>query len=145
MGKLIAFYDSKPKAIEAVGDGSYLYRWDIKESIKDKQTQYECFEVVVKYPLSSNSIIEAVFEELYGNNVEAKLLNDYYSAVHGVLDESYKQAYIDFLNKRKELKTKIGIDYASYRENVSVKNGKYFTVTPEEMNELNFGMLSLGK
>ena len=41
--------------------------------------------------------------------------------------------------------TKIEVDIPLFDENVSVKNGKYFTVTPEEMNELNFGMLSLGK
>ena len=27
----MAFYDNKPSKLEAVGNGSYLYRWNIQE------------------------------------------------------------------------------------------------------------------
>lgn len=29
-----AFYDEMPSTLEAVGNGSYLYRWDIQEEEK---------------------------------------------------------------------------------------------------------------
>lgn len=120
-------YDSKPSAIEAVGNGSYLYRWgieavtttveDLESGEQDTRISWECYEVTVWNTPTENSITEVVVDTLWGNGVEQKLLNDYYSAIEGVLDESYKQPYIDFLTERKAVKEQITADFAEWSNN----------------------------
>lgn len=115
-----ANYDSKPSAIEAVGNGSYLYRWDIEEvtteqtEAQEAHTSWECYEVTVWNTPTENSITEVVIDALWGNGVEQKLLNDYYSAIEGILDESYKQPYLDLLEERKAIKEQITADFAEW-------------------------------
>ena len=69
---MLAFYDNKPSVLEAVGDGSYKYRFDIKEiksdvttfddsnTPKEQRTQWQCQEVTVWSPVTSNKITKAV-------------------------------------------------------------------------------------
>ena len=118
MEKLIAFYDHKPKAIEPIGDGRYWYRWDINEIDSEslEQQQYTCHEVCVETPMTSNKIVETVFIAVFGSNLEAKLINDYNAAMNGVLDESFKQAYIQFLEERKAMKKRIEEDWKTFEE-----------------------------
>ena len=122
MEKLKAFYDSKPKAIEPIGNGRYWYRWDVNEVGSDSfegdsiRRHYMCNEVCVEPPLTSNKIVETVFVAVLGNNLEAKLINDYNAAMNGVLDESFKQAYILFLEERKRLKEQIEKDWQMLEE-----------------------------
>ncbi|MFR9643786.1 MAG: hypothetical protein SNH57_00740 [Rikenellaceae bacterium] len=125
-----ANYDSKPSVIEAVGNGSYLYRWDIEEvtteateatdeqEAQEAHTSWECYEVTVWNTPTENSITEVVVDALWGNGVEQKLLNDYYSAIEGILnEESYKQPYLDFLAERKAIKEQITADFADWSNN----------------------------
>lgn len=45
---MLAFYDKKPSVLEAVGDGSFKYRFDIKEKSaqeEESRTQWQCQEV----------------------------------------------------------------------------------------------------
>ena len=44
---MLAYYDNKPKKLEAVGDGSFKYRFDIKEKSAQEEagTQWQCQEV----------------------------------------------------------------------------------------------------
>lgn len=114
MKKLRAYYDNRPLSIEAVGDGTHLYRWDIEECNNNDHIQYVCNEVHIVNGVKSNHVIESVLTELYGNNVEAKLINEYNSAVAGILDESYKNLYIDYLNERKRIKAQIEKDCAEF-------------------------------
>ena len=121
MEKLIAFYDHKPKAIEPIGDGRYWYRWDINEMDLDSfeghsAQNYACHEVCVETPMTSNKIVETVFIAVFGNNLEAKLINDYNAAVNGVLDESFKQVYIQFLEERKAMKKRIEEDWKAFED-----------------------------
>ncbi|MFR9541396.1 MAG: hypothetical protein SNH27_05030 [Rikenellaceae bacterium] len=119
-----ANYDSKPSVIEAVGNGSYLYRWDIEEVTtnvedtesgeQDTRTSWECYEVTVWNTPTENSITEVVIDALWGNGVEQKLLNDYYAGIEGILDESYKQPYLDFLEERKVVREQIAADFAEW-------------------------------
>ena len=63
----MAFYDSKPSVLEAVGNGSFLYRWNIQEvapesveqtsedgteAQEEKAPQFSCEEVSVWEPLT---------------------------------------------------------------------------------------------
>ena len=124
-----AYYSQKPSKIEAVGNGSYLYRYNItEEQIEateqteqteqaeqtEQQTQWSCEEVTVWAPLSANKITEKVLTERWGNNYEQKLVNEYNSAQMGLLSEEEAQtrieAYKTFLQERTILKTQIDND-----------------------------------
>ncbi len=121
---MAAFYDSKPSVLEAVGNGSFLYRWDIKEVTSDnntqseeKKTQYSCEEVTVWEPLTSNKITQAVITSKWDANYEQKLVNEYNAAQLGLYgtktsDEAKAriQAYTDYLKERATLKTQVDAD-----------------------------------
>ena len=81
-----AFYDNQPKKLEAVGNGSFRYRYNIREEEKpvqasensetaQAQPQWVCEEVTVWAPLSANKITEKVLTERWDGNYEQKLVN----------------------------------------------------------------------
>ena len=129
-----AFYDSKPSKFEKVGNGSFLYRYCINEvevaqqvSSEDGEatdtqatkTQYECNEVTVWSPVTSNKITEAVITEVCDHNYEQKLVNEYNAAQLGLYgsktgEEAKKHidVYTEYLNTRAALKAKIDADCA---------------------------------
>lgn len=110
-----AFYDNQPAVFEAVGNGSYIYRWGIEETTvpnQDKTTsiKYKCFEVVVWGTVTKDKITSAVIEALWGNGIEQKMLNDYNAAMMEILDDSYIEKYQAFLIERKAIKEQILAD-----------------------------------
>lgn len=115
-----AFYDAKPSKFEAVGNGSYIYRWDIEEvkvestEEQSDEVQYSCLEVVVWAPITSNKIMKEVMSEMYPNNREQKYINEYNSATLGVYSDDVAaekiQAYKDFLVERDGLKSQVDSD-----------------------------------
>ena len=115
-----AFYSQKPKVLEAVGNGSYLYRYNITEEQTEateqteQQAQWSCEEVTVWAPISANKITEKVLTEKWDNNYEQKLVNEYNAAVMGMLSEDVaqkrKDAYMTFLQERAELQTIVDND-----------------------------------
>lgn len=118
-----AFYDHKPSVLEAVGNGSYKYRWDIVEMEQpaheeggEPTTQWKCQEVTVWAPVTSNKITEAVISELWDSNYEQKLVNEYNAAQLGVYDEETAaakvSAYKAFLTERNAVKTQVDADCA---------------------------------
>ena len=121
-----AFYDNQPKKLEAVGNGSFRYRYNIREEEKpvqasensetvqeaQAQTQWACEEVTVWMPLTPNRITAAVITEAFPADYEQKLLNEYNAANLGMIPdkeetEKRRQAYTDFLRRRAELKKEI--------------------------------------
>lgn len=114
-----AFYDSKPPYLEAVGNGSYVYRFNIEEIVpeltdenagEEKVSQWKCEEVTVWAPLSSNKITEAVISTKWDRNYEQKLVNEYNAAQLGLAgDEAEARitAYKNFLTERSTLKAKV--------------------------------------
>lgn len=127
-----AFYDNKPSKLEAIGNGSFAYRYNIQEAEKpaqsdnteateqaQAQTQWVCEEVIVWSPLSANKITEKVLTEKFENNFEQKLVNEYNAAQLGLYgektgEEAQKriQAYTDFLTERAALKSQVDADCA---------------------------------
>ena len=118
-----AFYDHKPSVLEAVGNGSYKYRWDIVEMEQpaheeggEPTTQWKCQEVTVWSPVTSNKITEAVISELWDSNYEQKLVNEYNAAQLGVYDEKTAAAkvaaYKAFLTERNAVKAQVDADCA---------------------------------
>lgn len=120
---MVAFYDNKPPYLEAVGNGSYVYRFNIEETVpelteenagEEKASQWKCEEVTVWAPLSANKITEAVISGKWDKNYEQKLVNEYNSAQLGLLggtesDEAQARigAYKAFLTERAELKAQV--------------------------------------
>lgn len=124
----MAFYDNKPSKLEALGNGSYLYRWNIQEvtpesveqtseeGVKaqaEKAPQFSCEEILVWGPLTSNRITEAVITSKWDAHYEQKLINDYNAVQLGILkdkDGAIAQRYKDFLQQRNELKQIVTAD-----------------------------------
>ena len=122
-----AFYDNQPKKLEAVGNGSFRYRCNIREEEKpvqasensetaQAQPQWVCEEVTVWAPLSANKITEKVLTERWDGNYEQKLVNEYNSAQMGLLSEeeaaARTEAYRAFLTERTALKSQVDADCA---------------------------------
>lgn len=125
----MVFYDHKPSKIEAVGDGSYRYRWNIEEEVEtlnaegvtqpvETRVQWKCDEVIVPR-LDSNVIVEAVIAYGWSASREQKLVNDYNSAQLGLYGAKTSEAakakiaaYTEFLNSRNALKAQVDADCA---------------------------------
>ena len=117
-------YDNEPSVLEAVGNGSHRYHYDIKavkaESIEkssgtESKTQYECQEVIVWEPITSNKITEAVIADKWDGNQEQKLINEYNAIQLGITTDKTEiaiktAAYKDFLAERVRLKAIVDAD-----------------------------------
>ena len=75
---------------------------------KTKVNEYD--SLLVKYPVTANTILAALLNARYDANMENKWLNDYNAAVLGIEDDSKKQPYLDFLAERKALRAMIDTD-----------------------------------
>ena len=120
-----AIYDNEPSVLEAVGNGSHRYHYDIKavktESAEkssgeeSSKTQYECQEVIVWEPITSNKITEAVIAEKWDGNQEQKLINEYNAIQLGITTDKAEiaiktTAYKEFLVERARLKAIVDAD-----------------------------------
>ena len=131
----MAFYDQQPSKFEAVGNGSILYRFNIRETeapaneasdepeakeAAEPRKQWECDEVTVWQPLTANKILEAVIASGWSASREQKLVNDYNAASLGLMGGSKTsdeaklriEAYREFLQSRANLKTQVDADCA---------------------------------
>ena len=121
----IAFYDNKPMTLEAVNNGSYMYRWNIAEVQNDNDLMsgvsenktYQCEEVLVWEPITSNKITEAVITSKWDKNYEQKLVNEYNAAMLGLYGDmksedaqSHIDAYLKYLKERDALKKQVDSD-----------------------------------
>lgn len=117
-------YDNEPSVLEAVGNGSHRYHYDIKavktesaekSSVTESKTQYECQEVIVWESLTSNKITEAVIADKWDGNQEQKLINEYNAIQLGITTDKTEianktAAYKEFLAERVRLKTIVDAD-----------------------------------
>ena len=116
-----AAYSQIPDKIGGYTKSSRLYRWDIKptehQSSDSEGVMYECYEVEVSLPLTPNKITEAVIRDKWPIDYEQKLINEYNSAIAGIItdpDESQQKIdnYIQFLQQRRDIKARIDADCA---------------------------------
>lgn len=94
------------------GQGSFLFNHNIREvdSTEIENGGFEDGEVTGKvfvydsvrceYPKTADNIFSTLLEAKYSPKRESKLLNEFKSAEFGLLDESFKQPYLDFLRDR---------------------------------------------
>ena len=114
--------DHELSRLESVGNGSYLYRWDIHAEKKEQPSEdgegvttrvvWGAEEVTVWMPLTPNRITAAVITEAFPSDYEQKLLNEYNAANLGMIPdaaetEKRRQAYTDFRRRRTALKKEI--------------------------------------
>lgn len=124
-----AYYDTRPAPIEAVGDGSYRYRWAIEEvtmpGTPDRQQAilWACYEVTVWGRLDPDTILRAAIAARWGTDAEAKLLNDFNAAQIGLFGSAksaeaakYIDRYKEFLDERKALKEQVENDWKEYTQ-----------------------------
>ena len=122
-----AYYTHEPQKLEAVGNGSFLYRYDIVREVdaappcmesQGHTEQWSCMEVTVWEPLTANKITEAVIASGCPANHEQTLVNEYNAAQLGMIGGSKTSgeagakiaAYKDFLERRNALKAQIDED-----------------------------------
>jgi hypothetical protein len=120
---MIVYSSDKPKALVSIENGKYIYRWDLIEksfqSIDGTSFPQWLFkEVVINDPLTSNKIVESVITYEFPSNYEQKLINEYNSVILGVITgdeaEMKTKQYVDFLQRRNELKAQIENDYQEF-------------------------------
>lgn len=108
-----AFYDVKPQALEAVGNGNYLYRWDVQEEeilseiVQEqsdepiepvKRVQYSCCETTIIGTPTYDKCVEAVIRDKYTAEQEMALVNKYNSYLNSVtIDSAGVDEYNDYL------------------------------------------------
>ena len=78
-----SYYDARPSKFEAVGNGSYIYRWDIQEedapqqimaegedqpAAESSRTQYSDYYVILCASVTSNNITHATIPTILEAN-----------------------------------------------------------------------------
>lgn len=117
-----AYYDTKPPKLEAVGNGNYLYRWDIQEEEVQhemmqegkeepvssvKKVQYSCREVTIHGKPEYGKCVEAVIRSDYSAEAELALINQFNAYQQGVLSDagvvSEYEEYLAFASSVKSM------------------------------------------
>lgn len=103
-----AYYDIKPSAFEAVGNGDFLYHWDIKEETIDnnnmdedvtERKQYSCYEVTIHGKPEYGKCVEAVIRYNYTAEDELSLINKYNAYQQGIVnDDDIVNEYMNYLS-----------------------------------------------
>lgn len=111
------------------GQGTFQYNHNIKEVkiIKDENggiiitdnaekatgSMFQYDSLRCEYPKTADNIFATLITAKYPANVESKLVNEYQSAVFGLLDLSYKEPYKDFLIDRIVIRSAVDDDCAT--------------------------------
>lgn len=117
-----AYYDTKPPKLEVVGNGNYLYRWDIQEEEVQhemmqegkeepvssvKKVQYSCREVTIHGKPEYGKCVEAVIRSDYSAEAELALINQFNAYQQGVLSDagvvSEYEEYLAFVSSVKSM------------------------------------------
>lgn len=117
-----AYYDTKPPKLEAVGNGNYLYRWDIQEEEVQhemmqegeeepvssvKKVKYSCREVTIHGKPEYGKYVEAVIRSDYSAEAELALINQFNAYQQGVLSDagvvSEYEEYLAFVSSVKSM------------------------------------------
>lgn len=117
-----AYYDTKPPKLEAVGNGNYLYRWDIQEEEVQhemmqegkeepvssvKKVQYSCREVTIHGKPEYGKCVEAVIRSDYSAEAELAIINQFNAYQQGVLSDagvvSEYEEYLAFVSSVKSM------------------------------------------
>lgn len=113
-----SYKNEKPKTFELVGNGNYLYHWDIKEETVQvppmndgeettQRTQFSYLEAVIHGEPTYDKCVEAVIRKSYSQDVELSLINKYNSYQYGVISDkdaiAEYESYLLFIASTKEM------------------------------------------
>lgn len=117
---MLAFYDNKPSNWEAVGNGSFMYRWNIEEVVpelteenaeQEKVSSWKCEEVTVWPPTTADKVIEAVIREKYSASDEIGLVNKFNAYQQGLdVEADIVDEYTAYLSYVAEVKRQVRKD-----------------------------------
>ena len=109
---MIANYDEKPSVFSKT-QKTITYRWDIvQETNEENVISYKCNEITLYRPVCREKLIQAVINELWDNDREKKLINDYNSALINQDNNSDAVGrYIEFLTERDRIKEQVKEDF----------------------------------
>ena len=110
---MVAYYDEMPSVFSKTNT-QITYRWDIIEEINEEneRSSYKCNEVTFYLPVSREKLTQEVINELWSNDDEKKLINDYNSAmILGDVESEDVLRYKEFLIERNRVKEQIKEDY----------------------------------
>lgn len=119
---------TRPQVIDPYnnGQGTVLYNHNIVEvdvvmdemgsiTVTDDPTianatifRYDSLRV--EYPTTADNIFSTLLSAKYPTNTESKLVNEYQSAMLGLLPAEYKKPYEDFLNDRLAIRKMVDRD-----------------------------------
>jgi hypothetical protein len=110
---MVAYYDERPSVFSKTNT-QITYRWDIVEEINEENNtiSYKCNEITLYRPVCREELIQAVINELWDNDREKKLINDYNSALINQDNNSDAVGrYIEFLTERDRIKEQVKEDF----------------------------------
>ena len=109
---MIAHYDEKPNVFSKT-QKTITYRWDIVEETNEENViTYKCNEITLYRPVCREKLTQAVINELWDNDKEKKLINDYNSALINQDNNSDAVGrYIEFLSERDRIKEQVKEDF----------------------------------
>lgn len=109
---MIANYDEKPNVFSKT-QKTITYRWDIvQETNEENVISYKCNEITLFRPVCREKLTQAVINELWDNDKEKKLINDYNSALINQDNNSDAVGrYVEFLNERDRIKEQVKEDF----------------------------------
>jgi hypothetical protein len=109
-----AQYTDQPPVLQSQNNGSFLFNYEIETvSVTDPQTgieskSFQCNQVIIWGEPTKKKVKKAIIEAEISNDDEKKLINDYSAYQLGSLtDEKYKNNYLAFLQRRKDIKEMI--------------------------------------
>ena len=101
------YYSEEPQPLLRLGDGSWLYRWDIQGEETEDGTRWSCLQVRLHTTPTADSVTKAAISAMWPPDIEAKLINDYNAAAAGLLTEAKAAPYRIYLSERAALKRQI--------------------------------------
>lgn len=84
---------------------------DDPKTATGKMYRYDSLRV--EYPTTADNIFSTLLSAKYPANTESKLVNEYQSAVLGILPEKHKKPYEDFLRDRLAIRNMVDGDCAA--------------------------------
>ena len=143
-----AYYDKRPSAFEAVGNGNWLYRWDIQEEVIEREpdmgsvTQYSCNEATIHGKPEYGNCVEAVIRSDYSTEAEFSLINQYNAYQQGISsDASVVSEYEEYLAYVSSVKAMVKKDFdiePDVPQNASIPRmadiARLFTLTVNTMS-----------
>ncbi|MEI6567370.1 MAG: hypothetical protein WCR20_11885 [Verrucomicrobiota bacterium] len=114
MNLIKAHYATRPETIQDGGDGSFLFNYNILPEILPSQPGtpdregFICSQVIISGYPTKKTAKKAVIEAEFSDDQEKKLINDFNAFSAGALEDArYKNDYLSFLDRRKEIKNMI--------------------------------------